>query len=202
MNPIPPGPGAPAHPYRFRFFLLVPLAWVVAAACGDDPFEPQWTAAPDSALIYSLALPDVNLPSAFGFTPGVRSAIVIETPGATGQWDIALDTQGAQLVFLPPGALGINSRARIMALPGVDFADVVEAPRDTTLYVADEPLVVTAGTTYVVQTNLIMGSFSNCLYYAKLEPFAVDVAQGTVEFLYDASPICNDRRLVPPPDDG
>lgn len=168
-----------------------------ALGCGDDPFEARWVSAPDTVLLYSLARPELNLPSAFSFNRGLR--LRVEAPGATGQWDLALDTRGSELVFLPPGALGINSRARIAALPGLVFEELREAPSDTSAYVADEPLPVTAGTIYVVRTGQTVDAFGrSCVRFAKLEPLVIDVEAGSLEFVYDANPVCNDPRLVPP----
>ena len=180
---------------------LTSLLFVVFAAAGcEDPFEFDWDARPDTARIYSLALPETNLPSAFSFF--LRIPIVVESPGSTGQWDIALDNEGGGLVLLPPRALGINSRARIAPLPGVSFSDVLEAPPDTAAYVSDRGVPLTAGTVYVVQTGEQVGAFgSRCVYFAKLQPVEIDVAGGAFSFLFDGNPICNDPRLVPPDDD-
>jgi hypothetical protein len=178
---------------RFAALLLVALG---AAAC-DDPFELRWEARPDTALLYSLALPQTNLHSAFNFF--FRTPLVVESPGATGQWDVALDTEADRLVLLPPGALGINSRARIAALPGVTFTEVREAPADTAAYVSNRSVPVAFGTVYVVQTGEQVGAFGQrCVFYAKLEPIEIDAVAGTLSFLFDASPACNDPRLVPP----
>lgn len=175
--------------------LCLALLALGLAAC--DPFEFQWTPQPDTVLIHSLARPELNLESGFNFN--FRVPVVVESPGATGQWDVALDTQGDELVFLPPGALGINSRARITALPGLAFNEVLEAPPDTAVYVSNRPLTVTRGTIYVVQTGELTGSFGQrCVYFAKLEPLVLDVAGGRLTFVYDANPVCNDPRLVPP----
>jgi hypothetical protein len=112
---------------------------------------------------------------------------------------VAVDTRDAQLVLLPPGAFGIVSRARIAPLGAIPFEDVLEAPEDTLLYVADTPVPVTMGTVYVVKTNQSLGSFSSsCVYHAKVEPVAIDVAQGTLTFRYVTNPVCNSRDLVPP----
>ncbi|MGD2067894.1 MAG: hypothetical protein PVI57_04355 [Gemmatimonadota bacterium] len=177
--------------------LLPLLGGLALAACGDDPYNFEWVAAPDTALLYSLARPESNLASGFNFD--ARRTIRIETPTATGTWDVALDTQDDQLVLLPPGALNVNSRARITTFPGMSFDDVREAPRDTAAYVADEPVVVEASTVYVVQTSQRFDTFGRrCVYFAKLEPVDIDVAAGTLRFLFDSNPVCNDRRLVPP----
>jgi hypothetical protein len=166
-------------------------------ACGDDPFAIRWTENPDTVTLYSLARPERNLLSAFSFL--TRTAIRIESATATGTWDMAVDTRGGEIVLLPPGALGVTSRARIAPLPGTTFAEVIEAPADTLLYTADQPVPVTMGTIYVVRTNQYQGSFgTRCTNYAKLEPLVIDPSGGTLSFVFDASPVCNDRRLIPP----
>jgi len=183
-------------PCRVRSGVAVTLVALGTAACGD-PFEPQWTAFPDTARIYSLALPNTTLPSAFNFN--FRTPVFVEAPGSTGQWDVAVDTQGGGLVFLPPATLGINSRARIAALPGLAFDDVREAPADTAAYVSDRALPVALNTIYVVQTSQSFGAFGQrCFFFAKLEPLVIDVESGTLTFLFDSNPVCNDPRLVPP----
>jgi hypothetical protein len=186
-------------PARLPSTVRVSLPFVLAmlgTAC-DDPFEIRWEVQPDTALIYSLARPELNLASAFNFY--FRSPVTIEEPGATGEWDIALDTEGGRLVLLPPRALGINSRARIASISGVSFEEVIEAPADTAAYVSDRPVPVEQGTVYVVQTSEQTGTFGErCVFFAKLEPLVLDVAGGTLEFVFDASPVCNDTRLVPP----
>jgi hypothetical protein len=169
---------------------------LLAGGC-DDPFELDWVSAPETATIYSLSRPEPGLPSAFNFH--FRIPILVEAPGSSGQWDVALATEADRLVFLPPRALGINSRARIAALPGMAFADVVDAPQDTASYVSDRALPISMGTVYVVQTSEGIGTFGQrCVFFAKLEPLEVDVTGGQLTFVYDASPACNDTRLIPP----
>ncbi|MBW3534915.1 MAG: hypothetical protein KY453_06820 [Gemmatimonadetes bacterium] len=180
--------------------IALPLLLLGMLACGDDPFEVRWTAQPDTVLLYSLARPELNLPAGFNFAPDRRHSIVVEAPGSTGLWDVAVDTRDGQLAFVLPGTFGIPSRARMTSLGGgLEFEEVAEAPRDTAAYHASEPLPVNEGSIYVVQTDARTGSFRrSCVYYAKIEPLEADVAAGTLRFVYDASPVCNDRRLVPP----
>jgi hypothetical protein len=178
-------------------FALAAALAVAAAACGDDPFEFDWSDAPDTVLLYSLAHPDLNLASGFAFLS--RSRIRVESPSATGTWDAAVDTRGGEIVLLPPGALGVTSEARIATIEGMALEDVTEAPADTAVYVGDQPVAVAPGTVYVVKTNRVPGSFgSRCVYYAKVEAVAIDVAAGTLEFRYVTNPVCNSRDLVPP----
>ncbi|MGH7481494.1 MAG: hypothetical protein ACRELV_05020, partial [Longimicrobiales bacterium] len=60
----------------------------------DDPFDPRWppgTETPDTVELFSLARPEYQgLPSAFDFTPSARRRVVVEQPGETGNWDVAL----------------------------------------------------------------------------------------------------------------
>jgi hypothetical protein len=172
---------------------------VTFAACGDDPFDYDWTLSPGAlgtVQLYSLARPELSIVSAFNFAPP-PSAAVVEAASATRLWDVAIDTQGGQLVLLPPGAMGITAQARVSALGTMDFAEVAEAPADTLLYEDDQPVALAVGDVYVVRTNRQVGSFgSSCVYYAKMQPMTIDVAEGTLVFRYAASPICNSRELV------
>lgn len=166
-------------------------------ACSGDPFAFQWSDAPDTVQLYSLARPELNLASGFNFFQGTR--VRVESATATGTWDVAVDTRGGQIVLLTPGAFGVVSAARITSLPGMTLGDVTEAPRDTLVYVAKDPVPVQMGTVYVLKTNRQRGSFgSSCVYYAKLEPVIIDVAGGTLTFRHVTNPICNSQDLVPP----
>ncbi|UCC26845.1 MAG: hypothetical protein JSU98_06995 [Gemmatimonadales bacterium] len=172
---------------------------IVLASCDDDPFRIDWEEAPDTVLLYSLARPELNLPSAFNLNQ--RRLVLIESPGATGTWDIALDTQEGGLVLLTPGAMGLESRARITSVDGVTFDEVRKAPADTAAYTGVEPVPVELGPIYIVQTGETAGAFgTRCVYYAKLEALDIDVELGTLRFMFDSNPVCNSRDLVPPGD--
>ena len=166
-------------------------------ACGDDPFSFNWNDQPDTVVLYSLARPELNVPSGFNFLSA--ATVTIESPNATGSWDVALDTQGGELVLLPPGALGVDSRARIAPLDGLTLDEVQEAPTDSTVYVSAAAVPVRTGTVYVVRTGQRQGSFGRrCVYYAKMEAIDIDVAEGALRFRHVTNPVCNDRRLIPP----
>jgi len=142
----------------------------------------------------------MDLLSAFSFRD--RSTVRIETAGSSFSWDIALDTRGGQLVLLAPGALGIQSRARVARLPGMTFDDIIDAPEDSLLYSQTEPVVLDLNSGYVVQTDLRTSPFGGtCVFYAKLQPLTIDVVAGSLKFVFDASPLCNDPMLVPPEQD-
>lgn len=181
---------------RFRpaFRLAGAVLALGAVACGDDPFQVNWESQPDTVILYSLARPELGLPSAFNFNR--RQFVEIENPGATGNWDMALDTQDGELFFLMPGTMGISSRAQITSLTGLSFEEVRVAPADTTAYQGDQPVPVELGPIYVVQTD----QTGQCVYYAKFEALEADVTLGTLRFVYDVSPVCNSRDLVPPQD--
>ena len=52
---------------------------------------------------------------------------------------------------------------------------------------------------YVIKTPVRTTEFGGrCAFYAKMTPIAVDVAAGSMTFVHDSSPVCNDRRLIPP----
>ena len=167
------------------------------AACGDDPFAFDWSDSPDTVLIYSLAHPEPNLVSGYGFFQDLL--VRVEAPTSTGQWDIALDTRNDELVLLPPGALGITPSARIATLENTAMDDVRRAPGDTLDYEPTNPVPVRVGTTYVIKTNRAPGSFGvSCVYHAKMEAVDIDLAGGALTFRHVTNPICNSTDLVPP----
>lgn len=175
---------------------VLAMGVVGAAACGDDPFKIDWEVSPDTVLLYSLTVPELNRSSGFDFHNEVP--VVLEQPGATGNWDMALTSDGSQFQLLPPGAMGISSKARVAPLTGVTFFELTEAPSDTSLYVSAQAVPVQAGTVYVWRTRQLRGAFGSvCVYYAKMEALEMDPDAGTLRFRYDSSPVCNDRSLIP-----
>lgn len=184
---------------RLRGLLIACAALPVftLVACGDDPFRLDWESAPDTVLLYSLARPELNLPSAFNLN--TRRTVQIEAPGATGAWDIAVDTEEGGLVLLTPNALGVESRAAITTITDRSFEEIRRAPADTAAYVDSVP--VELGPVYVIQTDESVGGFgTRCVYYAKLEALDIDTELGTLLFRYDSNPVCNSRDLIPPED--
>jgi len=180
--------------HSLALFLLLPGIW----ACDDNPFKIRWVADPDTVLLYSLARPELNLNSGFDFVG--RTGVRIEAPSAVGKWDLAVDTQNGALVFVPPGALGVTgTTARIAPMGDMSFEDIRRAPRDTTLYIGDRVVPVEVGNLYVVRTRQSIGSWgTRCVYYGKLQPLEADPEAGTLTFVFDVSPVCNDRKLFPP----
>ena len=70
-------------------FILGPVLILLTNLTGcsrDNPFDLKWTEAkPDTALIYSLSRPEMNLPSGFDLVE--RTTVTIEESDVTGTWD-------------------------------------------------------------------------------------------------------------------
>ncbi len=177
--------------------VLAPLL----AACGDeDPFGfNDWELRPDTAFLYSLARPELNLAS--GFNLNTRRVVRVEAAGSTGAWDFFVNTVDGQMVFVTPSAVGLDTNAAIARIDGETFESVRSAPGDTTVYVRQEAVPIELGQLYVVRTNEQNGAFGQrCTYYGKVEAIEIDIQGGTLRFQYDSNPICNSRDLVPPED--
>jgi hypothetical protein len=194
-TPVRTGPKGPARAWA----ILLPF-FLLTTACDDDLFRVNWVENPDTVILFSLARPELNLRSGFDFLS--RTPIRIESPEATGKWDMVLDTHEGGLVLLPPGALGIEgTKARIIPMGPVDFDEVRRAPSDTTTYIGDEPVPVEVGHVYVVRTRQQAGFYGRqCVYYGKFEPLEEDPVEGRLTFMFDVSPVCNSRKLYPPKD--
>lgn len=185
-----------------RIALVAGAAFAVVAlgACEDDPFGfNDWTESPDTAFLYSLARPELNLPSAFNLN--ARQRIRVEAAGSTGTWDFLVNTEGGRIVLVTPTAVGLDTRAAIAPIADETFESIRTAPADTAAYTRAEPVPMSVGQLYVIRTNQQTGTFGQaCIYYGKLEPLEIDVAGGTFRFRYDSNPVCNSRALVPPED--
>lgn len=181
---------------RHLLFPLVAAALVASAGCGDDPFRIDWEDNRLEAVLFSLDREELNRPSAFSMRQ--RRTVVVESAGADGRWDFVVDRAAGELALLPPRALGVESRAGIVAFPGVEWEDVREAPRDSLAYTVDELVPLQLGTIYVVRTHQQSDPFGRqCVFYGKVEPVEVDDEAGVLRFLHDTNPACNDRDLVP-----
>ncbi len=166
--------------------------------CGDDPFFFNWESNPDTARLYALSRPELNLASAFDFRD--RQALRLEAPHVGTSWDVAVDTDGLAFFWLLPGALGIESEAAMAPTePGTVFVELSDAPEDTAAYVAQGRVALTQGAVYVVRTRKHSGTWGSvCNYYGKVQPLVARPETGVVEFQFDVSPICNSLELLPP----
>lgn len=186
-----------ARPIWAWSLVAVPIL-ASALACEDDLYKIKWEENPDTAYLYSLARPELNLLSAFDFIS--RIPVRIESPNATGQWDMVLDTDDGALVLLLPGAVGIaGTKAGIAPMEALSFEEVRTAPSDTARYYTDRPVPVELGKVYVIRTRQQSGYYGQrCVYYGKFQPLEQDPVAGTLSFMFDVSPVCNDRKLYPP----
>lgn len=183
--------------HTLRRFL--PLAAFAFVACGDNFGPGFWVAVPDTMALYSASRAEyVGFRSALNIASDPVSALPIEAPGVTGNWDLALSEDASGLVLVPAAAFdGLDSRARIATIDNVSFEDLDQAPRDTTEYTA-QPVPVRAGEVYVIRSRRAGCGFTSGYRYAKLEPVEIDVAAGILRFAIIRNPICDDRSFVPP----
>lgn len=179
-----------------RPFLALLLSSIALSGCEDDPFRIEWVALATEGRLYATSFGSPALDS--GYNVVDRRSVRIETAGATGSWDFAFDVRGGRPVLLPPGALGVESDARIIAVPASTFDNIREAPGRIEEYSEREPVDAVPGRLYVVRSSEGVGYFGiRCLYYAKLVVDAVDVERGRLEFRVDTNPVCNSRNLRP-----
>ena len=178
---------------------LPALAFLLSSmlACDDDPFSVRWVSDPDTVRLHALSRGETNLVSGYDFHP--RTPVQIESSLAGSNWDLAVDTLAGEFVWLPPGALGIRSTSALATLEEEDWESAIRAPGDTTRYSSDEPVPMRTRTVYVIRTRGHSGLFgTQCNYYGKIEPLAINIPSGWVVFRYDMSRACNSRDLVPP----
>jgi hypothetical protein len=174
---------------------LVPILALAVAAC-EDPFalEPFPNVA-DTTTLYSVSRPELlGLPSAFDFAQGPRR-VVVESATELGIWDILLAEEGGSFQLVPQGAvLDPSSRAGIAVDSVRAFDEIVSAAADTAAYTRHAAVPLTLGNVYVIRTR-VRGT---CVFYAKLEPIALDAGIGSMEFRFVFNPNCANRDLSAP----
>jgi hypothetical protein len=181
-----------------RYFRLLPLV-ALLAACGDNLGPSFWDATPVTVTLYSASRADyLGFASAVDLASPTVATVSIEAPGATYNWDFVLAHDQGGLALVPAGAMaGIQSRARIAVLEGVDFIDVTEAPRDTALYSA-APVPLRTGVVYVVRSRRAPCGYTNAHRYARILPVEIDQERGIARLAIVRNPFCDDRALIPP----
>ena len=189
-----------AEPHRRAVSFAVLGFWLALGSlfgCGSDPFAVRWVSDLDTVRLYALSHPEPNLFSGYDFFP--RAAVRIEAPRTGDAWDLAVDTLDGEFVWLPPGALGVYSSAGLATLESETFESATRAPADTARYAKGAPVPIRTGTVYVIRTRKHPGFFgTNCNYYGKIEPLAINIPSGWIVFRFDVSRACNNRDLVPP----
>ncbi|MGH7502769.1 MAG: hypothetical protein ACREL7_13565 [Longimicrobiales bacterium] len=171
---------------------------LASTACGDDLGLGTWVIAPDTALIYSISRPELlGQPSAYDFVQLRR--VVIESPGATGLWDVALAEQDGEFVFIPASAFpGIESRTGLSLTTNTSLESLTRAPGDTSAY-RSVPVTLQEGGIYVIRTRTeACPGFGSGSRYGKFEVLSLEPAIGAVRIVAIRNPLCSDRNLVPP----
>ncbi|MGH7467760.1 MAG: hypothetical protein ACRENP_07190 [Longimicrobiales bacterium] len=181
---------------RCTLLVLLFLLPLLTTAC-DDEFTQEWVDLPDTVLLYSLSRPDlIGRPSAYDFVNGVPRTV--ETPGASGTWDVAVTEGTAGFSLVPAGAFtGLASRAAIATVTGTTLENLREAPADTARY-SSAAVLVEQGKIYVVRSRRENCGFSSGSRFAKVEAVETNRTNGTLRFRAITNPYCNDRRLIPP----
>ncbi|HKJ91733.1 MAG TPA: hypothetical protein VJ957_01140 [Longimicrobiales bacterium] len=168
------------------------------AGCGNSMGPNTWLAIPDTATLYSLSRTDyVGKPSAYDFTPGTNGPVVVEAPGYTNRWDIAIVAGANGLELAPAGTFeGVSATPALTRITtaGDTFDNLATAPSDSKLYTDSTRLPAVEGGLYVVRTRQV----STCVYYAKFEVLSIDQQAGTVRLVAMGDPYCNDRDLISP----
>jgi hypothetical protein len=192
-----PGTGRAVH--RLSRSTLVVASVAALAAC-SDPYGPRtWNSEPTTLTLYSASRAEyTGLASAVDLTPEPVFGVSIEAPGATGGWDFVLADQAGALVFVPAGTFaGIQSRARIATLEGVDIEDVRQAPRDTADYTASA-VPLRTDVVYVLRSRRGSCGLTTGHRYAKMRAVELDQVRGIARLAIVRNPYCDDRALVPP----
>lgn len=186
--------------FKLARLFLVCLAALPIVACDDEVGLDVWTDTPDTVTIYSLSRTDlIGRPSAYDFINHV--VVEVESPTATGNWDVALRHEGGQLALVPAsGFQGQNSRAALTTITGQTFEGLKEAPEDTARY-SSAPVPVQPGQLLVVRTRRTQCGFSAAVRFGKIKILDVNPAAGTVRFETIVNPFCNDRSLIPEDED-
>ena len=159
-------------------FLLILIVALSSAACDDDLGIEPWNATPDTVSLFSLSRADlIGFPSGYDFVN--RRRVEVETPGAGGNWDVALAGTGSEFMLIPAASFqGLGSlRAGIAPIQGQAFNAVLEAPRDTASFTT-QPVRITQGGVYVVRSRRVSCGFSTGVQYGKIHVVNLDAAQG------------------------
>ena len=174
--------------------LLLLVATLTAAACGDDDNLPDPTQENlvDTVTVGSLTDTPVTTPSGFSVSGGpVRTDL-------DAGFDFAYDIQGppesGQSVVLPRAALGITSGNQ--AEPGVmrreeSFDEIEAAPSNG--YLTEEAVPVAVGEVYIVRSRVVCNL--GVPLYAKVEIIGLEDNSLVLKVLSNVT--CGYRGLEP-----
>lgn len=187
---------------RKTFAITAGLLLAIGSGCGDSTGLDLNPLLVRDTVIVAAPLPgNADLPTALDIMTDGRGGIVggrfPERVSDALQWDflVEIDEQTGNLVLLPARAVGIgDSRAAITPpIEGTSFDDLREAPGQST-FIPDSAVTMEVGNVHVARSRVSPASL--CMYFAKLQPLRVDVAEGILELQIVANQRCSDPRLV------
>lgn len=186
---------------RKTFGALLLGGCIALTGCGDDAFDLTPLLVSDTVLLAAPLPGNIDLPTALDVTGngagGLWGGRFPERVSDALAWDFLVRIRDGQLVLLPPGALGVSSRASITrALVGETLEGLREAPGQST-FIADSAVVLQRGSVYVARSRAALDQFGGgCSQFAKLSPVELDLVAGRVSIAVTTNQRCSDPRLV------
>lgn len=180
---------------------LAIAALVFTTGCSDELGPDEWSAVPDTVKLYSLSRDGYQgLPAAFDLLTGRHGQrILVETPGASGNWDFALVEDNGRLMLMPAGVRReLQNGAGVGLLAGESFEGVTKVPGDRAMYQDSVSVPLESGRVYALRSRTFYYGSQPCSLYGKLSPITIDAAAGELSFEVVRNPNCNDRSMVPP----
>lgn len=184
---------------RLRLFALLASLLACApllSACDDSGLLAELILSADTAVIGlpagNAAGSAIDLVRASGDFDLVRNP---ETVADAEQWDIALRSTAAGLVFRPFSPVASQLRGAEIAVSTRAFDDLDDAPRGNSTYTRD-PVPVTPNGVYLLRSRQFTSSSVFCVKYAKMRVLEVNAALQTVRVAVVINEGCDDERLA------
>lgn len=184
---------------RLRFLALLASLFACApllSACEDSGFLATLILSADTTVI---GLPAGNAEgSAIDIVRSSGDFDLVRNPERltdAEQWDLALRSTPAGLVFRPFTPVASSLRGAGITVSGRSFAELDKAPRGTSAYGTD-PVPVTLNGVYLLRSRQFLSGSSLCVKYAKLQVLEINQAASTVRFGLVINEGCDDERLA------
>lgn len=184
---------------RLRLFALLASLLACApllSACDDGGLLAELILSPDTAVI---GLPAGNAAgSAIDIVRASGDFDLVRNPERltdAEQWDVALRSTAAGLVFRPFVPVASALAGAEIAVSTRSFDDLDKAPRGTATYTR-EPVPVTANGVYLLRSRQFTSSGVLCVKYAKMRVLELNAALQTVRVAVVINEGCDDERLA------
>jgi hypothetical protein len=184
---------------RLRFIALFASLLACApllSACDDGGLLAELVLSPDTAVV---GLPGGSAAgSALDFVRASGDFDLLRNPEQLAdaeEWDIALRSTSAGLVFRPFQPIASATRGAGIAVATRGYDELGEAPRATSAYSTD-PVPVTPNGVYLVRSRQFTSSGIICVKYAKMRVLEVNAAASTVRVAVLINEGCDDERLA------